>query len=475
MMTMRTAVKKPDLGLRDILGSLCLACVVVAGILVGSCHAQSDDPPAIPESAGYPDSEPTEMQAADSDASQPDEDFEAAQGPVNLDTGLPLNVLLTPFHVGRLSLLSFTVYEGYNSSLESGRIPLGSWVTAISGLTAYSTQFSGWRLDLQYQPFIWISPQRTFQDFAASSLDLRKIHQINRHWRWAANERLRYAPTNSTAEERGFVAAAGGGFTIGNAFLSSGRNVFLNAAAFTLTDRYTEKSSLVFHANQDYTHLSNYLGSSSVSLPSEQAITYSAGVTWRDQFSLRNTLILKYDFRAQVATSNENVDFHTVSIGLSHKLKPTLGVSVTFGPGWSVYGGSQNDNASSGTRTTLHGSIDLAKEFTRGGLVLSASRSDSFSGIISNSFHNRYDVTAHRQITPRLHASVTASYIQQQFSSQRDTNGELVTGEARYFVTRNWATFSQVRYLNIVGSERILAPEKSVIVGVRWAWVPEKP
>jgi predicted porin len=146
---------------------------------------------------------------------------------------------------------------------------------------------------------------------------------------------------------------------------------------------------------------------------------------------------------------------------------------VSVGPAWSLYAG--RNNQSSHARSTLHGSVALSKEFRRGGVVLSFARSDSFSGIISDSFHNRYDVNLHREFTPRLHGSISGSYIQQQFSNARNTNGELVSGELRYFLNRNWATFAQARYLNVFGNERIMGAEKSVIVGLRWAWVPEKP
>jgi hypothetical protein len=117
----------------------------------------------------------------------------------------------------------------------------------------------------------------------------------------------------------------------------------------------------------------------------------------------------------------------------------------------------------------------LSEEFRRGGVVVSFARSNSFSGIISNSFHNRYDITAHREFSQRFHVSATGSYIQQQTLNQRNTTGELATAEARYFVARNWAVFSQVRYLSVGGNNRILGPEKSMTVGLRWSWVPEKP
>jgi len=473
---MNTVAQRRILAARVILGLVSVG-VLTTITLAGFCSAQTDPDPAVSDSVNYSDSvqpDSQDVQASGSDSEQqPDEAFDF-QPTTDLETGLPLNLVLTPFHWGRLSLLSFTAYEGYSSNPAFQRVPVGPFLTAISALAVYSTQFSGWRMDLQYQPFVWISSRATIQDFAAGSFDLRKMHRINGNWNWTVGDRLRYFPTHSTAEQTGFVAEPGGGIGIGNAFLSGDRNVLLNGAAFALTDHYNENSYLVFHANQDFIHLSSYLGQSSTDIPTEEAISYAAGVTWRRHFGVSDTLDLSYGYRGQNTTSGLDVNSHTASIGWNHKLKPSLGFSATVGPAWSFYTGHENVHSPSNGRVTLHGSLALSKEFRNGGVVLAFARSDGFTGIISDTFHNRYELMVHRGFTTRLHASATASYIQQQISNQHNTNGELFAVEARYFMNRNWAVFTQLRYLDITGSERITGPEKSVIVGVRWSWVPDK-
>ncbi len=465
------------MGLRIILGAAPLAGVLTTVALAGPCSAQTDSATDVSDSVNYSDSaqpEAQDVQASGTDSEQePDEvfDFEPT---TDLETGLPLNILLTPLHWGPISLLSFTAYEGYSSNPSFQRVPVGPYLTAINGLALYSTQFSGWRMNAQYQPFVWISSRVTIKDFAAASLDLRKMSRINGNWRWTVGDRLRYFPTHSTEEQTGFVAEPGGGIGIGNAFLSGDRNVLLNGAAVALTDHYNQSSFLVFHANQDFVRLSSYLGQSMTSVLAQEAISYAAGVAWRHHYGLSDTLILSYGYRGQTTTSGLNVNSHNAAIGWSHKLKPSLGISATVGPAWSFYTGHENVHSPSNGRITLHGSLALSKEFRTGGVVLALARSDGFTGTISDTFHNRYELMAHRAFTTRLHASVTASYIQQQISNQRNTNGQLYAAEARYFINRNWAIFTQLRYLDIIGSERITGPEKSVILGFRWSWVPDK-
>jgi predicted porin len=140
-----------------------------------------------------------------------------------------------------------------------------------------------------------------------------------------------------------------------------------------------------------------------------------------------------------------------------------------------MYSRSGSAHAPNRGRGTLHGSVALAEHFRRGGVVLSFARSNDFSGIVSNGFHNRYDLAIHQEITPRLRCEVSASYVQQQMSNARNTNGELATANVRYMLNQNWSFFGQVRYLHITGSESLTGPAKSAIVGFRWSWVPEKP
>jgi hypothetical protein len=417
-------------------------------------------------------------QDGDSDtASSSDDESDEEQDPdTDLSSGLPLKILLTPFHWGRFSLLSVNAYEGYNSNPQFQRIPLGAEITSISPLAIYSTEVSGWKANFQYQPFIWLSSKRTLKDFAAVSFDVRTVRHINGNWHWTLGDRLRFSPTHSTEQSKGFVADPSGGFSIGDAFLSSGRNVLVNGVVSTLTDRYGENSSLTFHADQDYTHLSSFVGGLEAidTLPAQRALTFSTGATWRKSISMKDTLSAEYTYRfLNTGTSGADVNSQAASIGLSHKFTQSLGVSATAGPAWSLYSG--HDNRSSHGRATLHGSLALSKEFKRGGVILSFARSDSFTGIISDGFHNRYDLNLHREFTTRFHGSISGSYIQQEFSNAHNTNGELASGELRYLLDRNWAIFAQARYLNIWGNARILGPEKSVILGFRWSWVPEKP
>jgi hypothetical protein len=441
------------------------------------------DDATVDQDFAKPDIQGNEVQSEDypaqgntGDDTSPSSPDDEEQPPVtDLETGLPLRYFLAPFHWARFSLLSVTSYEGYNSNPQIRSGPVGAWITSVSTLALFSSQFSGWQLNLQYQPFIWFSRHRTLEDFAATSADLRTIHHLNETWHWSLADRLRYSPTHSAEQSAGFVSDPGGGFSIGNAFLSSGRNVFTNGLVGTLTARYNSNSTLILRADQDYTRLSRFSGTQSDSIPVQTAATFASGFTWRDRLSESDSITGEYTYRYQTTsgTSARNVDSHAASIGWSHKFTRTLGAAANAGPAWSFYAG--NGNGSSRERTTVHGSLSLSDEFRKGGVIFSFARSNSFTGIISDGFHNRYDIQVHREFSSRFHVSGTASYVQQQSLDARNTTGQLFSAESRYFLSRNLAAFSQARYLNIGGNQRIIRPEKSVTIGIRWAWVPEKP
>jgi hypothetical protein len=468
---MKTAAQRLALALRIILGSASFAGVLTM-LTVAKASAQTSGSPAVSEPPDYP--EPLEYEAptpAESPAQTGDVDPEQPPD-TNLETGLPLNVLLTPFRWGRFSFLSVTASQGYSSNSEFQKVPVGAYVTSISTLALYSTEFAGWQMNLQYQPFLWISSSRTIKDFAAASLDLRNSGHLNDNWRWTVAERFRYSPTHSSAQGTGVVANPGGGFGIGNVFLSSGRNVMTNGIATTLTDHYAEYSTLTFHANTDFIRLSKYIaGPTSANLPTQQALTFSTGVTWRKKFSLKDTFSLEsvYRFQTSSGTSASDVHSQNASIGLSHKLSSSLGIAGTIGPAWSFYPGRQ------GARATLHGSLALSKEFRGGGAVLSVGRSESFSGVISDRFSNRAELTVHREFSQRWSCTAALSYVEQQLSNERASKGKLASASVHYYLSPNWAVFGQVRYLDIQGSDRIVGPGTMATVGVRWAWVPQKP
>lgn len=433
---------------------------IVTFIVRGVCMAQSDQPLA-PQTVDE-DFAPQETSSPSSDDSQ--------DGVMNLQTGDPLRVVLSPFHWGHLSLISASVYQGYDSNPNLQAVAQGARLQAFSALAVYSRKFGRSRFDAQYHPFILASTTRTLKDLGAASSDFITDHPLSQSWSWRAADHLRYSPSQqATVEGRGFVFDTGGGLTIGNAFLSSGRNFLENVVALALRDRFRQGSFLDFHVDQRFARLSGPLGQSTTVLGSQEEFRTGGGLTWSDSLSMRDTIDAKYDYSVQTVRGTDagGVTSHNLGIGWNHHLTPTLSFSTEIGPIWSTVAQSRQ-----GSTTRLHGTLQLLKTFREGGVAVSFSRSDNFSGVISNSVNNRYDFSFERRLGVRWSVLASASYIQQERLGLHATTGALASSGVGYALNRNWTVFVQGRYLDVIP---VSAPEKIATIGVTWSWESDKP
>ena len=433
---------------------------IVTFIVHGVCMAQSGQP--VPPQTVDEDFAPQETSSPSPDDSE--------AGAMNLATGDPLRVVLSPFHWGHLSLISVSVYQGYDSNPNLQAVAQGARLQAFSALAVYSRKFGRSRFDAQYHPFILASTTRTLKDLGAASSDFITDHPLSQNWSWRAADHLRYSPSQqASVEGRGFVFNTGGGLTIGNAFLSSGRNFLENVVALALRDRFTQGSFLDFHVDQRFARLSGPLGQSTTDLGSEEEFRTGGGLTWSDSLSMRDTIDAKYDYSVQTVrgTDSGGVRSHNLGIGWNHHLTPSLSFSTEIGPIWSTVAQSRQ-----GSTTRLHGTIQLLKTFREGGVAVSFSRSDNFSGVISNSLNNRYDFSFERRLGVRWSLLTSASYIQQERLGLHATTGALAATGVGYALNRNWTVFVQGRYLDVIPAS---APEKIATIGVTWSWESDKP
>lgn len=422
--------------------------------LTGYCGAQAgaNDPSVPPAST---------QQTANDDQLMP--------APPNLETDLPLQIVASPFRVGRWSLLSFSAYEGYDTNPYQQPTAVGAEFTSFSGLVVYSLRGAHWNIDLQYEPSVFVSPRLTATNWTGNATDLQIEHRLSSTWSLAAGEHFRYSP-NLQSSIQGTQLNIGG-FSIQTPFLSSSRSLLLSTLNGSLTHRISERSTVVFHADQSFVRISGSV-TQTVTLPVEDSDSTSGGFDFNHVLGPRDSIAVNYSYRAQFSsnTSAGIADFHTASFGWSHEIAPTLRVSVSAGPGWSNPGTS-----GAPWRTTVQGSFQIAKESRHGGVSLSFARSDEFAGAIGNDFNNRYAIRIDRRFGTRLNLTSTGSYIQQQFFGGHNLSGETGSFELSWFTTRNWSVFGQVRYLHTHGTEQVIAPQKVVTAGIRWSWVPEKP
>jgi hypothetical protein len=424
------------------------------------------------------DQEPTHLKAKDT-SSQPntpsDSDKDSQQQlptAINIETGLPLRTTATPLRWGHLSLLSFSAFTAYDTDTLLPQVPGTAQLTVLEALGIYSLHRAHWGVDLQYEPFVWFSQGHTYTDFESSALAFNFIHQFSSKWNFTASETFRYAPDLAQSLGGAFSADFVSGTTSSTPFLANGRNFLLNGVNLGLTHLIGPNSTLTFNANADYARLSGTLliqPTTSSSTVSEQ-LGYGGGVTWSHHWNSRNTINLIYDFRNQeIFELGQTTTYQRVGVGYERLLKPSLTLSLEAGPGWST------STFIPGYRVTALGTVGLFKRFRTGGIALSASRSDAFSGVISNGYNNRFDLWANRRLGQRWNCQAGGSYIEQDYTGGvRTTKGTMGWGEVSYSITRSWSIFSGYRYFNTTGVQQLSRPQQIVSGGIHWGWEPRE-
>jgi hypothetical protein len=443
---------------RGIRGWLLTVTLGILVILTGRCGAQN--------------SGNSLSDATDSSVQQSGAEDRPMPSPPTLETDQVLNVVTSPLRWGRFSLISLSAFQGYDSNPTLQQSAAGSEFSAFNGQVVYSLSHPDWELFLQYEPSAFVTPRVTAKNLTGNGSDFRASRRLSANWNLRAGDRFTYSPNlQSSIQGNSLAVNLGGGVTLLTPLLYSSQSLLLNTLEGSVTGHLSEHSTLDFHADQSFVRLSGTVGQGAAAqTTTEDTNSYGAGFTFNRILSLRDTINLGYDYRAQsspVAAAG-NVTYDILSFGWSHVLAPGLRVSMSGGPGWS-------DPSSGRWRTTAQGSLQVAKEGRTGGVALSFTRSDQFSGAIGNSFNNRYAVRLDRRFGTRWKVTATGSYIQQQNYGSHNLTGEMGALELSWFTSRNWSVFGQVRYLDTQGTDRSIAPQKAAIMGVRWSWVPEKP
>jgi hypothetical protein len=427
---------------------------------------------------------PCQSQADPDNGMQPSQDLlnpDTSDAVVGLDVVTILRSLRSPVHWKNFSILSFSAYEGYDTNTNLQQLPIGSSLTALNALAIYSAEFSHTRLDLQYHPFYWFSPKRTYKDFGSAAADLATTRPISPHWRVTLADSFHYSPSEeSTIEGQSYGADFNQGLTVGTPFLSTGWNVLNNDVRLQFEDRYSEYSSVEVHADQGFVRVSELPGASVALLapfayPTQELLTWGGGADWTDRLSARNNLDVRLDYRKQssLGTSQGDGEYTILTGGLAHLITPSFRIIAKAGPGWHSAYSLSSGNAH--LLTTVQGFVEAFKQFQKGGIAASFNRSDAFTGVIGNGFNNRVDLTVDRHLSTHWSAIATGSYLEQGVGDGKRLTGKFASAELDYFVTRNWSLFLQGRYLGIRNGSPLFAPEKIATVGFRWAWVPEKP
>jgi hypothetical protein len=192
----------------------------------------------------------------------------------------------------------------------------------------------------------------------------------------------------------------------------------------------------------------------------DEQLTSTASVRWTRTLNERSTMGVNYGFQHEYDPySGDSTDYQNAGIAYTRQLRPSIGLSLEAGPSWSHQ------------FITLQGSLALFKSFRNGGVAASFSRGTNFTGLISSSYNNRYDLSFSR-LVHRLEFQASYSYVQQSYLNAKQTDGGMISASLSYRLTRNWSAYSSYYYFNSTGSQSLLGPRQVMAAGIRWAWAP---
>jgi hypothetical protein len=437
-----------------VLGAICLAALLWAF----PCAAQSQDTPT-------PQDNPTDSQP------QEPEPFPTHSVTSSLDTGSTIdtdNKIISALHVGHWSILDFDLFYAFDSNyLFQPSSPSVSNAAAARALILYSRQNGDSGIDFQYQPYLLASEEGQQRSvFLDQLLDLHVYHHLNAHWVVNVNELFRYEPDTGSLLDPTIIPNYTTGDIFQTPFFADGQQSIQNDLTASFVDTLTARDTLAFHAEYEYAYVTTAFNVPNPSLGQtfQTQNTIGGGVSWNHSWRSNQQFGINYTYARQILGSpNQEEQYQSILFSYRQKLRPTLILELGIGPSIQVHGNG------SGSNETFIGNAALLQSFRRAYLTLSFSRDYGYTGVITDSYHDRYDASYSQSVGRRWILSAGIGYIQQHSLVVPQLNGRDYWGRVDYNITRRWGVFAQLMNSAAAGPQQPYASRNFLTAGLRWS------
>lgn len=412
----------------------------------------------------------------------------------SLDTGQTLNGGKGAVPAGRasrmaavlswrkLSLLSFSSFYTYDSNYTFQRNPTAVNALAIDGLVLYSIGGERTALDFQYRPYVLVSEVTRQADFAANSLDLHTYHYLSPRWLLNLDDRFQYAPDQGRLVDPTLSVDFTKGIFTRQPFLANGQESLTNGLSIGLSDRFSGPDTFSFHGNYEYVDMwnayksSTTLTSTSTSTSPHQENTVGGGISWSHEIRPDQQFGVAYNYDRQLIGGEaaqkplaRAAQYHSLLLNYSQRIRPSVLVQLSFGPSLQIHG-----NGARSTKTFV-GTAEILKTFHASNIALSYARDYDYTGIISNSYHDRYDVSYTRTFGRRWDFSTGVGYIEQGSSHSGTFRGRTEWSRLGYYLTPRLSTFVSFMNSSAAGGPQPYASRNLITAGLRWGYARERP
>ena len=418
------------------------------------------------------DSKPPVIQAATGDSASTSSNPKAAS--TNLETGQPLLSSISPLRWKHLSLLSFNATYIYDSNyfLEPGA-PVAAKGSIISGLMLYTFKVRHVDLDFQYRPQVELSQARTQFVYANQLFDAHTFIHLTPRWIINLSDKFQSTPNNGNLDEASFIPNTSDGTAL--------RSPILAAARGSLTNTFTASADRKLNGRDRISLLFQHELANLSSLPEDRLAAQAGAPVLTQQRNVRaefgwirrlqrgSEAGVRYAYvhesfpQAQGATQ-----LHGILASYSRRLSASLRLRVEGGPTFAVSPSTTAGGQLSASGTSYLAAASLLKTFRRATAIVSYSRSNSFSGRVSNFFADRLEASYSQRFLNRLNLTTGAALLTQ--GQGQTSKGKSAWVQTDYRLLRAWSIYTTYGYTSIGSGPQPSSVRNLITSGVRWSF-----
>jgi len=421
--------------------------------------AQEDSPP--------PTQEPDSTTTTSPDSPQvpgPDQPTTSTVEPGAAGGGSSRIVALRWGHLSAFSVDTFYVYDtNYKNSAFN---PQGESAFATRIIAFYSVGNDRLGLDVQYRPDMLVSQNNYDFEFGASLVNFHIHHPISESWTFSLLDTFTYEPDFNFLNTPTISLTSTGAFNQ-QSLLLNGQTELRNVLSAGFTYRIAQHDHITFHVQDDYDDLRNAPNSvESSALFYGSGNTAGGGVSWNHTIGPNHDIGVNYNYDREVfGGSNTQAQYHTIIVTYRQKIGRSLLLQASGGPSFHVF---SNGSAS---QKTFVGTADLLKSFHNSSVALLYTRGYEFTGIITDSYHDRYDAFYSRIFQNIFGAEGGISYVQTHTTGlTQGIEGRIIFARFNYYMTHHWTLFATFQNSAFAGASEPYIGRNFITLGARWSY-----
>jgi hypothetical protein len=305
----------------------------------------------------------------------------------------------------------------------------------LRGTVVYDHRLGSGRIAVQYEPSIAFAEGQVIKNFSNQNTNLDVLVYSRPRWnvRFGDNFRYYYAQQSFGFPYFDVNPATAGSVT--NSFLDGPSRWLSNTASFSVAYAISARSSITITPNYKYSE-------SGVGANLERGTSYGGDVNWNYRLSERQSLGVVYSgqliHEALPTSSATDTIYNTLAVTVGRQLSPTWFVRGALGATTSSMTLSQR-------QWSGYGEFGLVKQFSQSSLGINYSRGDTLStGLISNQYADRIDLTYRNQMNQRLNWEAGGGYLRQ--SGSGGSSGWYASANAQFLLAPRAGLFATFEY-----------------------------